>query len=207
TNDLGNSGAGGSLSDTDTLNITVNAVNDAPINTIPGAQLVGEDTDLVFSPGNGNAISIADIDSDPGQLQVTLTATHGLLMLSQITGLTFSLGDGSGDATMTFTGTIANINAALNGLTFSPDLNYNGAATIQLDTNDQGNTGIGGALTASNTINISIGAINDAPVNSIPPPQNTNEDNLLSFTSAGGNAIIVSDPDVGGGILQVTLGA
>ena len=41
---------------------------------------------------------------------------------------------------MTFTGTMANINAALNGLSFAPTANYNGAASLQITTNDQGNT-------------------------------------------------------------------
>jgi hypothetical protein len=36
TSDQGNTGRGGTLSDTDTVNITVNAVNDAPVNSVPG---------------------------------------------------------------------------------------------------------------------------------------------------------------------------
>ena len=36
TNDLGNTGSGGPLNDTDTVAITVTPVNDAPVNTIPG---------------------------------------------------------------------------------------------------------------------------------------------------------------------------
>ena len=47
-----------------------------------------------------------------GQLQITLNATNGAISLSQIAGLTFTTGDGTGDGTMVFTGTIANINAA-----------------------------------------------------------------------------------------------
>jgi hypothetical protein len=62
---------------------------------------------------------------------VTLSATHGTLTLSQLTGLTFTVGDGTADATMTFTGTMANINAALNGLTYAPTADYNGAATCR----------------------------------------------------------------------------
>ena len=43
TNDNGNTG-GGSLTDTDNIAITVTAVNDAPVNTVPGAQTTNEDT-------------------------------------------------------------------------------------------------------------------------------------------------------------------
>ena len=56
-------GLGGT--DTITVNVTVNARNDGPINTVPGAQTVDEDTDLVFSSGTGNAISVARRRTSP----------------------------------------------------------------------------------------------------------------------------------------------
>ena len=113
------------------------------------AQVTDEDTDLVFSSGAGNGISVADLDVNEGTGQVphiTLTAAHGTLTLSGLTGLSFTVGDGTGDATMTFTGTLVDVNAALNGLTFSPSQDYNGAAAgIQATINDLGNTGSGSA--------------------------------------------------------------
>ena len=96
--------------------------------------------------GNGNAISISDVDAAGNPVEVTLTATNGAITLSQTTGLSFTAGDGTADAVMTFTGSAANINAALNGLSFAPTTNYNGAASLQIVTNDQGNSGSGGAL-------------------------------------------------------------
>ena len=60
TNDLGNSGAGGAKSDTDAVSITVNAVNDPPVNSIPGPQAANEDATLVLSTANGNAVSVSD---------------------------------------------------------------------------------------------------------------------------------------------------
>src|SRR2546425_1283148 len=116
TNDQGNSGAGGALSDTDNVAITVNAINDAPVNSVPAAQSTNEDTALVFSSGNSNQIAIGDVDAGSSSVQVTLSATNGTITLSGTSGLTFSTGDGTADATMTFTGTVANINTALNGL-------------------------------------------------------------------------------------------
>jgi sugar lactone lactonase YvrE len=117
------------------------AVNTAPVNTVPGAQSVDEDNTLVFSTGNGNAISVSDSDVGGADLKVTLSVNDGTLTLSQTTGLTFSTGDGTADTTMTFTGTQANINAALEGMSFTPDADFNGAVTLTLTTNDQGNTG------------------------------------------------------------------
>jgi outer membrane protein OmpA-like peptidoglycan-associated protein len=59
---------------------------------------------------------------------------------------------------MIFTGTIANINTALNGMTFTPTLDYFGGATIQIVTDDQGNVGVGGPKTDTDTVNINVTA-------------------------------------------------
>ncbi len=207
TSDQGNTGSGGPQSDSDTINITVNAVNDAPVNTVPGPQTTNEDTTLVFSSAGGNRISISDIDAAGNPLQVTLTAANGTISLSQLTGLSFTTGDGVGDAVMTFTGTLADLNAALDGLSFLSAVNFNGADSLQITTNDQGNTGSGGPQSDSDTVNITVNAVNDAPVNSVPGPQFTSEDTALVFSSAGGNLISISDVDAAGNPLQITLTA
>ena len=56
--------------------------------------------------------------------------------LSDTTGLTFTTGDGSGNSTMTFHGTLADINTALATAKYTPTANYNGAAQIQLQATD-----------------------------------------------------------------------
>ena len=142
--------------------ITVTAVNDAPVNTMPAAQAVNEDATLVFSAANGNAISVSDVDAGASALQVTLTVTNGVLTLGGTAGLSFT-GGANGSAAMTFTGTISAINTALNGLVFAPAANFNGAAVLSLVSNDQGNTGSGGALSDSDSVGITVGAVNDAP--------------------------------------------
>ena len=205
TNDQGNTGAGGALNDSDSVSITVTAVNDAPVNTVPGAQATSEDTPLVFSGGNGNQIAIADVDAAAGLVRVSLSVTNGTLTLSGTGGLAFSTGDGAADTSMVFTGTLANINAALNGLAFSPTANASGAALLTLTTNDQGNTGAGGALNDSDSVSITVTAVNDAPVNTVPGVQGTDVDVPLVLSSANGNVISVSDVDLGGNTLEVTL--
>lgn len=52
-------------------------------------------------------------DDGSGVYELTLAVTDGDLTLAQVTGLSFTVGDGTADATMTFSGTIADINAAL----------------------------------------------------------------------------------------------
>ena len=110
--------------------------NDAPINVVPGAQAINEDTNLVFSSGNGNQISITDPDADGGTFEVTIAVTNGTLTLSGTSGLTFVTGDGTADSTMTVRGTVTNINAALNGLSYSPTADYAGGAALTISTTD-----------------------------------------------------------------------
>src|SRR5262249_39087958 len=127
------------------------------------------------------------------------------LTLAGTSGLTFVTGTGTGNPAMTFIGTVANINAALNGLRFDPAANFNGVATLQVVTNDQGNTGSGGPQTATSAVSINVAAVNDPPANSLPGPQSTQVNTTLTFSSASGNAISVGDIDAGTGNLQVTL--
>lgn len=138
-------------------------VNQAPVNVLPVVENTTEDTVLVFSSTNGNSITISDADAFNIPVAVNLTADNGTLTLTSTTGLTITTGDGTGDTTTTFTGTISNINTALNGLSFTPTANYNGAAIIQLTTNDQGNGG-GAGLIDSDSVGIIINPVNDAPV-------------------------------------------
>ena len=161
--DFGNTGSGGSKTDTATVTLVVTAVNDAPVNSLPPAQSVDQDDVLIFSSGNGNPISISDVDAGSGNVRVTLTATNGLITLfGTTTGLSFTTGDGTSDATMTFEGTLADINAALNGMTFSPTGGYNGPASLQIVTNDLGLSGSGGNQIDSDTLTITVNAPNPA---------------------------------------------
>jgi hypothetical protein len=190
-----------------TRQIGVTSIDNAPVNTVPVAQSTNEDSPLVFSSTNGNPIVVSDVDAGGSAEQVTLSVTNGKLTLAQTTGLTFVTGNGASNPTMTFTGTIANINAAMNGLRFDPAANYSGAASLQIVTNDQGNTGSGGPLGANNTVAIDVIAVNDAPLNGVPGPQSTQQDTPLVFSNGNGNAVTVSDVDAGAGALSVTLTA
>ena len=100
---------------------------------------------------------------------------------------------------MVFRGTIAAINTALEGMTFDPMPEYNGAASVQIITDDQGNTGSGGPLTDDDTVAITVKAIDDAPINNVPVTQSVDEDTILTFSAGGSNAISISDVDAGSG--------
>ncbi|MFW5439425.1 MAG: LamG-like jellyroll fold domain-containing protein, partial [Methylophilaceae bacterium] len=184
-------GTGGDLEDNGSTTVTIIPANDAPINNVPGAQTVNEDTSLVFDSANFNLISIADSDAGTNPLRVTLTATNGLITLSQTTGLTFTTGNGTANTTMVFEGTLTDINAALDGLSFLGDLDFNGAANIQITTDDLTITSLNedsnlqGFYTFDNTGDLgnddSVGGANDGTVNGAITINDATRGNVLSF--------------------------
>jgi hypothetical protein len=179
-------GDGGSTTAHSTIHVT--SVNDAPVNHVPGAQSINEDAGLVFNAAHSNTISISDVDAAGGNETVDLTVLHGTLTLSTEAGLTVT-GDGSGAVHLI--GTIANINAALDGLTFAPNADYNGADTLTIATNDNGNTG-GAPLTDTDTVAITVAAVNDTPVLSSSPPVTTDEQVAVTLDPA----LTVHDADL-----------
>ena len=205
TKDNGNFGEGENLTDSKTVEITVNAANDGPINTFPQTQIVSEDNDLVFSDNNQNTISVSDIDAGEGtgNIKVILAVTQGKLTLGQTTGLTSIQGDKSNSITVE--GNQSDINNALQGLTYRGNEDFNGEDTLTITTQDLGNTGTPGELTKKDTVKIQVSAVNDAPVNRIPQNQTVDEDTDLALT--GDNAIKISDVDAekGNNTVQVEL--
>jgi hypothetical protein len=133
-------------------------VNDGPVISLAGtAQQTDPSGAVIFDSAHGNLISVSDVDAGTGLVKVTLTATHGTMTLSGVTGLTFDPGqDGTADATMTFSGTLTDINNGLNGMSFNRTAGYQGLADVTIAVNDQGNTGTGGPQVANAVENISV---------------------------------------------------
>ncbi|MGV8920619.1 MAG: Ig-like domain-containing protein [Pseudomonas sp.] len=132
-----------------------------------------EDTHVAIS-----GLSVSDAEGDAQH--VTLNASHGTLNLGSFTGLTGVSGNGS--ASVSFTGSLTDINAALNSLGFTGDKDYNGNASFTLNSND-------GTLSSSKSVNINITPVNDAPVMSgSGPALQVNEGGSANFTSATNTA-------------------
>ncbi|WP_213955075.1 VCBS domain-containing protein [Variovorax sp. dw_954] len=141
--------------------------NDAPVNTVPGTQDGLEDVLLPIAP-----ITIADVDAGSGLLDVTLTVTKGVLNFSQATpGVTAT---GTGTATVTLSGTLADLNIALGRITYLGALNFNGNDTLTVLTKDRGNFGdadgdgipaepVEDQLQDSDTVQIVLAPVNDPP--------------------------------------------
>jgi ELWxxDGT repeat protein len=167
TSDLGSSGSGGTRTDTDSLTITVNSVNDAPVNTLQKTEVTTAiNTNVVFSSTNANRITVSDVDAGSSPVEVTLSSTHGAFSLGRNkAGITFLAGDGTADSLMTIKGTLANINNALNGMYLTPDSGYQGGAFMSILTNDLGYTGSGEPMSSlTDIVKVGVG-VNISDVN------------------------------------------
>ena len=179
-----------------TVSLTVNAVNDGPTNSVPGARTVNEDTALVFSSANGNAISVSDVDAASGAIQVTLNATNAVLTPASGSGATVT---GSATSNVTLSGTLAQVNAALDGLSCLGVSNFNstrGDSVVSITTNDQGNTGSGGALSDADTVAVTVNAVNDPPV---AQAKSYNAQANMKINGLTGLLAGATDPDTGDG--------
>ncbi len=144
-------------SDPATATVAVTAVNDAPVNTVPGAIATGEDTSVAVT-----GLSVSDVDADPAAdvITVTLSVSNGTINVTPGAALLA----GNGSANVVITGTQNDINAmlaALNGVTYTPNGDYNGSDSLQIVSNDGGNNGTGGAQSDSDSVAITIGAAAD----------------------------------------------
>jgi hypothetical protein len=144
---------------------------------VPGPQEILPNTQAVFA--DGNAISISDGDPSTAGIGVslTLTSTDGVMTLSGETGLVFAAGTGTGDSTMTFSGSLTDLDNALEGMIFTPQANFNGAATVQVTINE-----VGSLPSPSKTVVINV---NPAAVNGAPPAGTSS--GAASGISGGGN--------------------
>jgi RHS repeat-associated protein len=132
------------------LTFTISAAT-GPIIMAPSTASVNEDSSLVFSAANGNAISVTDSKAGSGKEQLTLIATHGTITLSSAKGVT-ATGPGadasSGSPSITIKGTLASLNAALNGLKFTPTIGYSGFASLAISYKDLGDNRMASATVA-----------------------------------------------------------
>jgi autotransporter-associated beta strand protein len=175
----------GAVSNAATVSLTVTAVNDAPVNTVPGAQMTSAGTALAFGTANGNAISVADVDAGTGSLTVTLSVTGGTGTLT-LGGTTNLVVSGNGTASVAATGSLADLNGGLQGATFTPATGFAGPTTLTVTTNDQGNTGAGGPLVDTDTIQITVGASTTSTPTPTPTgtPASTSTPTPTSTTTA-----------------------
>ena len=183
--DLGNTGSGGTLTSNDTATINITAQNDPPVNTVPGAQTVNEDTALALS-----GISVSDVDGNLSTVQ--LGVLNGTVTVTLQGAATISAG-ANGTSTLTLSGTQADINATLATLSYQGTLNYTGADTLTVTSTDTN------SVTDVDTVGITVSAQNDAPTITTIVDQTIPED-----STTGALPFTVGDVETAVGSLTVT---
>ena len=200
-NDGGNNGTGGG---TDiligTIDVDIDAVNDAPFNAgaLPTDFLVVED---ILSTISLAAMDLVDVDA--GGSDLTLTLEVGTGVIQAVANPIIDI-DGSGSSTVSLTGTLADLNVYLDGVTnfsYLGLLNTSGndadLVTISIDDG-------GGSEITLGTVNFDVDAINDDPVNIGVLPTDINVvTGLLSGVDLSG--ITIQDVDAGSNNIQLTL--
>ena len=170
-------------------------VNDPPVLTAPPGFSVDEGLSFGFNPA---AIGVTDPDAGVDDLTLTITST----------------GDGSTNAEGVHTGTLAELEAVLDGLSFQTvqDVDtLDDVASILLSVNDNGHNPDSDVPadegTDSATIEVTIldddapPEPNDPPTLMVPGAQSVEVGASLAFT--GGLQIVVDDPDAGSGDLAL----
>ncbi len=152
---------------------TLTPLNNAPSATAPTAPTVLEDdTNIAL------ADDIQVTDSDGDDQTITMTITGGTLTIGT-TNISFG-GGGNGTADFTASGTLVDINTALDAATFTPtaDLNGTDTGTISFTTNDSAET--------SDPVSVSfdITPVNDEPSFTVGSNHVINEDAGPQTTSS-----------------------
>ncbi|MFQ2149040.1 retention module-containing protein [Aeromonas jandaei] len=177
-----------------TIHVDVSPVNDAPINVLPTTpQVAQEDQPFVI-----HGLQVKDVDAGSNPIKVTLSVEHGTLTLPTGSGVTVV---GNGTGSLLLTGTLADLNALLSGgVTYQGNSDFYGNDALTMVTNDQGNTGSGGALSDTDVVPIEVLPVNDAPVNQLPGSMTVKEDGSLSLSG-----ISVKDVDAGSAPVSMVL--
>ena len=104
---------------------------------------------------------------------------------------------------MTFTGSFAAVNTALAGLSFNPTTSFTGAASLQIVTADQGNTGTGGTQTDNDTVAITVAA-SARPVVTATVANLAYTENASAVALDAGITVADSDSNITGATISMT---
>ena len=193
---IGAQGSGGELKAVAITQVQFRGVNDAPLNHVPGAQLADQAADLVFGTTHGNAITISDVDAGEGIIIVKLRVEHGTLTLGATDGHTSVTGNGG--AVVELRGTLDDVNAALDGLTYRPTAGYAGSDTLRVFTDDVGDSGAGGDKSDGDDVAIFVTPISH-PTVAADDSATTAEDTPVTIAVTAND----SDPDGLPGVLAI----
>ncbi len=150
----------GTTPTTQVITMNVVAVNDTPTLTVPTTTVV-VDEDLPTAALN---LTLNDVDAGDSPLLITLTAPNGTLTVNDNGLLSFINSTTNGSSAVTFTGLVADAQAALADLVYQGNPNYFGPDRITVTVDDQGATGLlVGSSAITKTIDLNVTSVNDKP--------------------------------------------
>ncbi|HET6323495.1 MAG TPA: malectin domain-containing carbohydrate-binding protein [Planctomycetaceae bacterium] len=169
-----------------------------PTISAPASETLNQNTSLVFSSGNNDAITVADAGPGANADSLTLTVADGTVTLPTTSGLTVTAG-ANGSSSITVTGSIANLNTALNGLIYKPMIGYSGFDALAMSVGDS----VDGLSTAGSVAL----TINNPPAITAPATASVLVTASLTFSTANKNAISIADVSAGAAVEPLTLRA
>ena len=107
-----------------------------PVNTAPSSGPASTGGKPIIFTSGGNSLSVAGPTVAPAPVETILTVQNGTLAL----GTTTDVGIVSGNTTnaVTVTGTISQVNQAINGVVYTPNPGFNGVDNFTMTTSDRG---------------------------------------------------------------------
>ena len=161
--------------------------------TVNGGMIVNDDAfDYQVSGFVGQNIPVdqmylKDVDAGAAGVSLTLSTVNGTLTVNDTDGVTIT---GSGSSSLALSGAVDDINAALRTLTYHSASSC--TDTLTADVTDGGNTGAGDALSASETIGVTVSAVPDGTPSVQPPVSQTvtpGETATFSVTASGAGTL------------------
>ncbi|MBV9467858.1 MAG: tandem-95 repeat protein, partial [Abitibacteriaceae bacterium] len=131
--------------------------NQAPVITVPPAQMTNENVPLTFSTAVGNAIRVGDAEAGSTPLSLIIKVGQGTLVLGSTAGLTSNSAGNAGNTSISLSGPLTALNNALNGLIFTPNTNYSGPDALTLALSD-------GSTTTTRSVPITVNFVDTPPV-------------------------------------------
>jgi uncharacterized delta-60 repeat protein len=144
----GAQGSGGALAAAGSTTVSITAVNDAPVNTVPAAFSTPDNIDHAIA-----GLSVSDPDST--SLSTVLFVDHGTLTVGASGGATVK---GSGTGSVTVTGNAAQIDTALgaaNNVIYHSVAGFHGADVLTMISSD-GGPGVSGVGRDIDTVAINV---------------------------------------------------
>jgi hypothetical protein len=157
----------------------------APVISAPATASTPENVPLVFSPAEKNPISLKDASAVEESDNLSLTVEQGTFTLANASALTFVNDTKNDSPIINAIGSLAALNAAVDGLVYQPMHGYIGSISLKLTLFNREDNQYGSATVAV--------TVAPAPTITVPLPSTALENGSLTFSQAENDPFTVKD--------------